>query len=79
MKNIYHLYKDNYEVGRVCGEQIGFDFKIIEQCIKKSDGDRYLLDVLKARDRLPERVRHAPWVLFNDHFDMQREQELRVI
>jgi hypothetical protein len=38
MKNIYHLYKDNYEVGRVCGEQIGFDFKVIEQCIKKSDG-----------------------------------------
>lgn len=76
MKHILSMYKDNYETGKICGEEVGFDFQIIENCSNKSDGDRYLLEILKARDRLPERVRNAPWVLFNDQFD--RERELRV-
>ena len=76
MKNIESMNRNNHDVGSICATQVEFHFSEIQRCLNGSLANQHLLNILKARDCLPEKVRNAPWVLFNDQFDRDRENQV---
>jgi hypothetical protein len=73
MRNILAqgMYRDNYKVSKKCANDLNFDYNILKNCVDNSS-DEILLNLIKDRKNLSEKIYYVPWVTIDDNFDLQR-------
>lgn len=75
MQNFNSMEREYDRTGRHCAKQIKIDYTILENCMA-TDGKRFLIDILKEKEKLPKKVNEAPCVLFNEQFNKESQEKV---